>query len=209
MATKTKVVNIKNRTVGFFYLLLRDHLTIGEIDKILMQESQYIYGYPADNPDLVAYVEKIVEKLKGNHIDHPSQENYQPNDDSVKLINQRLDYDCAVAVVAMFLKTTYKKSYETLSHVSQNKDLNDPGGFQMSDIRKAIEGSTSCRHTHNPVKKGIEAILLVPSLNVEGSQHYVYRDAEGFIYDPNTNREGKQWYKPSDNPEINLYLFKD
>lgn len=107
------------------------------------------------------------------------------------IVNQKTNYDCAVAAMAMFLNV----SYEEVAGVLYD-DLRQPEteGTTDENMIEVMEKFGTKTMQVNFVLRGVPAILTVPSLNVKNANHAVYWTGQ-YILDPQHGRANKKFYK--------------
>lgn len=115
----------------------------------------------------------------------------------MKLVNQRTDWDCGYAVLAIFAGISYEKAMEAVL-----KRCPDAKGGPIGDrdlmiaLRDFGYDPIQCCGSMGMV--GVPEILIVASLNFPGVLHYIVLDGNE-VLDPQTNREGKKFFKTGDN----------
>jgi len=122
----------------------------------------------------------------------------------VKLINQKSDFDCVIATLAMF----FGKSYENIfDNFFKDYKYDRP----VSNIEEeAIFKKMGAKHIELPTwtrpSEGCTAIVAVPSLNLPGKTHAIYFDGNGFL-DPQKNRENRKFYDYNSEPDITALVL--
>lgn len=107
----------------------------------------------------------------------------------MKLINQINDYTCVHACIAMVTGADINELHEKYPYA-----LPDDTAIKILVEHKVFPQYTTYPHLF-PVQ-GLY-LMTVPSLNKKACNHCVVVDASesGFVlYDPQTDREGKEWY---------------
>lgn len=122
-----------------------------------------------------------------------------------KLINQRHDWDCYIACMAMFLDSPYSNILKAYNQLIDNKYYNGITDNQASKLLK-IAGINPI--TKRKVIKGVKGIVTVPSLNDDNGFHVIYFDGKRF-YDPNHSVEGKKFYRQKIDNIISVLINKD
>jgi len=119
---------------------------------------------------------------------------------SQKIINQRSDFDCVGASLAMFFNVHYD-AILNLTFMSDYKfdrpfsDLEERSVFKHFKARH-IEFATWCL----PFGGG-KAMVSVPSLNLPGKNHAIFYDGKGFL-DPQAGRENRKFYDYKSKPIV-------
>lgn len=106
------------------------------------------------------------------------------------LINQKDDTDCVIACFAMWLG----RSHEEIMKRSIKLGVQPTEAGMWSKDENKLAESYGMFLGRMPYYGGLEGILIVPSLNFEKKTHAVFVDNYK-IYDPQTGRKGKKWYK--------------
>ena len=106
-----------------------------------------------------------------------------------KIVNQRTDFDCSIAVYAMWLN----KPYEEIEDKALNHGVFPKAGSGMTD---AMEDKLGKLFGMDIVRlccwTGLTGLLAVPSLNFKTTHAIFYKDEK--LYDPQTGRDEKLWY---------------
>ena len=110
------------------------------------------------------------------------------------LVNQRTNFDCAVAATAMYLGQPYEKTAGLFYDVLGCKEDH---GIYASDIvealgRRGVPAVTAPFYIH-----GVPGVITGPSLNFPGKMHAMYWTGK-HILDPQHGRDKKRWYKMSE-----------
>ncbi len=109
------------------------------------------------------------------------------------MIKQRKIADCGVACTAMFLGITYE---EALSFFPDH-DF-DNGGLLLSAIQDKIEKNTEKKlFINSELHFKSKGILLVPSLNLLNTCHFVYWGGPGVLLDPTNKMKYDAKYFPT------------
>lgn len=107
------------------------------------------------------------------------------------LVNQRHDWDCVIASIAMWVGVPYEDVLKMAEKC--NAKLFDPEGMTTFDeyniLRKFGKDTMIIHNAYG----GLSGILSLPSLNTPGGAHAVFFDKTR-ILDPQTGREGRKWY---------------
>ena len=121
-----------------------------------------------------------------------------------KLVNQKHDWDCYIACLAMYLDSPYGEILEAYHHLIDKKYYNGITDKQASDLLKiaGVKPVIKSKLIH-----GVKGIVTVPSLNTEGF-HVIYFDGKRF-YDPNHSVEGKKFYRQNVKHVISMLIDKD
>lgn len=113
---------------------------------------------------------------------------------STILVQQRGDYDCVLACLAMAVGRPYEELWsQTMcdavekAHGTQSEDLHDRA-FVLAGLKQDTDYIVVFCSAERPsvVRRllwGRRALLQVPSLNVRGGNHYVYWDGNA-LHDP-------------------------
>lgn len=142
------------------------------------------------------------------------EETQEPNPESLvvletmKLVQQKDDYSCGVACIAM---VTGKPYDEVRALVSEHSIGLHPRDVDFLLGQLGVEYS---RLMYPELCKCVPHIITVPSLNIVGGLHYVVADvSEGVlcVLDPQRGREGRKFYAydRSDREGVQLTCFAE
>ena len=112
------------------------------------------------------------------------------------LIRQQDDFTCGVACAAMVADVPFEVARAKADAFIR---LNGLGTREMGKLLRML-GVRFTRKRFPELNRTVPHIVVVPSLNVQGGQHYVVMDlTDGYlqVYDPQQGRAGKKYYKPS------------
>jgi hypothetical protein len=122
-----------------------------------------------------------------------------------KLIKQKYDWDCYIACMAMYLGVSYSDILNAYIEFVDNKFYQGITDNQAMKLLK-IAGVRPAIRTR--LVKGVKSIVTVPSLNDDGGFHVLYFDGKKF-FDPNTNVEGKKFYRQNVKNVVSCLIDKD
>lgn len=111
----------------------------------------------------------------------------------MEIIQQRYEYDCVIASIAMWANLSYEDVMGVCVRLGYERDPDSRKGLS------SVEGYSICRKLGirpfviDEAYGGVKGILSLPSLNHPGGAHAVFYDGRD-IHDPQTGKEGKQWY---------------
>jgi len=116
----------------------------------------------------------------------------------MELINQRTNFDCTAAALAMFFGYKYD---DFLSKYFADYKFDRPVSYG-EELK--IFHSEGARYINVPTwtMPKCKCIAVVPSMNWPGKLHSVFYDGEN-LFDPQANREGKKHY---DNPNKDFVI---
>lgn len=110
----------------------------------------------------------------------------------ITLVNQRHDWDCVIACIAMWANIPYEEVLEVAAKLNISFTGEKDGVSTVHEymiLKKLGKDTMNIQNAYG----GLSGILSFPSLNNPGGAHAVfYHDQK--IYDPQTGREGKLWY---------------
>lgn len=110
---------------------------------------------------------------------------------SVTFVQQRGDWDCVVASIAMWCNVPYEEILEKVPNAKYKAENNI--GMDDYDAKEILSTyGKECISLDNAYG-GVSGILSFPSLNFEGGGHALFYH-DGIIYDPQEGREGKRSY---------------
>jgi hypothetical protein len=122
-----------------------------------------------------------------------------------KLVNQKYDWDCYIACLAMFLDSPYSEIFEAYHNLIDKKYYNGITDKQASDLLKIAGVKPIIK---SKIIQGVKGIVTVPSLNDENGFHVIYFNGKRFL-DPNHSVEGKKFYRQKVPYIISVLYDKD
>lgn len=116
---------------------------------------------------------------------------------TIRMIRQKDDYSCGIACIAMVSGISFKDALIATKKVLTASQFKH--GMIERDLDNVLK-SLGCkieRLLYPEITKQVPHIILVPSLNVVGGNHYVvshFVNNMFSIYDPQYRRKGKKYY---------------
>jgi hypothetical protein len=111
----------------------------------------------------------------------------------VNFVQQRYDWDCVIACLAMWTDRSYEQVYHDIANMYPTEKFVDRGiDGSQTDALMAKYGML--RAITMEAWSGTRGILSFPSLNIPGGSHAIFYDGRN-IHDPQKGREGKKWYE--------------
>lgn len=110
----------------------------------------------------------------------------------IEIVQQRSDWDCVIACLAMWTGRSYEEVLAVASELDPKLRFEGRGvdGVLKQDIMKRFNMYSAVMMSAYSCLRGI---LSFPSLNVPGGAHAVYYDGR-YIHDPQTDRPNRKWY---------------
>lgn len=111
----------------------------------------------------------------------------------MKLVNQKTNWDCGYAALAMFLDISYQDVEELVKEYAPTcagKALSDREVIRIL----ANKGLTPIQAISPIYRVGVPEIAVVASLNFPGRLHYVVLSGQSEVFDPQNGREGKKFF---------------
>lgn len=110
---------------------------------------------------------------------------------TMKLVRQQCDGSCGIACAAMVAGVTF--------HEAADRFKGDiKSGMSSRELNRLLTslGVRFTRILHPELRRPAPHIVVVPSLNIPGCNHYavVCFDGRWNILDPQRDRHGKKWY---------------
>lgn len=119
----------------------------------------------------------------------------------MSLVVQKDEVGCGLACISMMTGVDYDKVKE----VAANRF--DKYGMTVEAVKYTLKDlgfkATSLPSIFN---FRLTCILLVPSLNMMESGHYIFYSPQTGYLDPNTGRDGKEVYDSTSNPQISKII---
>ncbi len=137
-------------------------------------------------------LEKVTIKiLTENKMYNPNE---LPREKGINFINQKCDYSCGVACAAMVAGVSFEEALEVAKETCDFKK-----GIEEKDMDYILVklGCIIDRRLYAEISKQIPHVVLVPSLNIRGGNHYVvihFSDGVFEINDPQWRRDGCRYY---------------